>query len=658
MNRISRRTFLRLAGAAGACCAACAAGAGVGYGIEGRTLPAPLGDEAAYLGPAAPAAPAPLLLLTSPHADGAFGPYLGAILRAEGLFAHSALALTALSPSALAERSVVLLGPGPVSADQAALLRDFVRGGGGLVAIRPDPQLDDLLGIRHAGGSGSGALLLRPKHPLARGIDGGPLQVHAPIAAIAVAGAEVVGTTADGAPAVTLARYGAGLAAAWAYDLGQNIALTRQGNPAWANSERDDLDGIRAADMFQGWIDLDRIGVPQADEQQRLLAKLIAAVSPAPLPRLWYLPGQAQALLVLTGDGHGSYRPIVEDVLGRIERFGGTMSVYYTPPPADTARRMLRKARWWAGDLPVVGAAFDDDSGLPTPNDVAGWRARGHEFGMHPYVEDGLAAGYNRYWNDFVKLGYGPLPPSVRTHRILWHGWTDTAHEQARYGIGMNLDHYHAGAAVRRPDRSFTYGFLTGSGLPMPFVDADGRLLSVYQQQTHLVDEQMMNVFDDGVSADLDGDTAFAISAALLRSSLERYPAALGVQCHLDPFTFGGAKAANVGRWLERTLELAAGANMPIRSAERWLGFTRQRAAAQASAWRWDAATNQLSVTLQVPAGEALPLLLPQAHRGRPLRSIQIDGAEAGARERTVGGVGYAGVEVPPGPHLISVMYG
>lgn len=658
MKPISRRAFLRLAGATGVCCAACAAGVGVGYGIESQTLPAPLGDDGAYLNLAAPAAPAPLLLITSPHADGVFGRYLGAILRAEGLFISNELALPALSPAALADRSVVLLGPGPLSGDQATLLRDFVRGGGGLVAVRPDPQLDDLLGIRHAGGSGAGALQLRPDHPLTGGIDGGPLQVHAPIDTIAVAGAEVVATTTNGAPAATLARYGAGLAAAWAYDLGQNIALTRQGNPAWANSERDDLDGIRAADMFTGWIDLDRIGVPQADEQQRLLAKLLAAVSPAPLPRLWYLPGQAQTLLVLTGDGHGSHRPIIEDVLGRVERYGGQMSVYYTPPPADAARRMLRKARWWVDDLPVVGAAFDDDSGLPTPNDVAGWRARGHEFGMHPYVEGGLAAGYNSYWNDFVKLGYGPLPPSVRTHRILWHGWTDTAHEQARYGIGMNLDHYHAGSAVRRPDGSFTYGFLTGSGQPMPFVDADGRLLSVYQQQTHLVDEQLMNVFDDGVSADLDGDTAFGISAALLWSSLGRYPAALGVQCHLDPFTFGGAKAANVGRWLERTLELAASANVPIRSAENWLGFTRQRTATQASVWRWDAATNQLSVTLQVPAGEALPLLLPQAHRGRPLRTIQIDGAEAGAWARTVGGVVYAGVEVQPGSHTISVVYG
>ena len=32
-------------------------------------------------------------------------------------------------------------------------------------------------------------------------------------------------------------------------------------------------------------------------------------------------------------------------------------------------------------------------------------------------------------------------------------------------------------------------GFMTGSGLPMRFTRADGQIIDVYQQETHLVDE-------------------------------------------------------------------------------------------------------------------------------------------------------------------------
>jgi LCP family protein required for cell wall assembly len=53
---------------------------------------------------------------------------------------------------------------------------------------------------------------------------------------------------------------------------------TRQGNPAWAGLERDgDSDNvIRTGDMFvpsgsqPGWVDMAKVAIPQADEQQRL----------------------------------------------------------------------------------------------------------------------------------------------------------------------------------------------------------------------------------------------------------------------------------------------------------------------------------------------------------------------------------------------------
>jgi hypothetical protein len=45
---------------------------------------------------------------------------------------------------------------------------------------------------------------------------------------------------------------------------------------------RDGVEGVRAVDMFPGFIDLERIHLPQADEQQRLLVNLLDATQRGP----------------------------------------------------------------------------------------------------------------------------------------------------------------------------------------------------------------------------------------------------------------------------------------------------------------------------------------------------------------------------------------
>ena len=75
-----------------------------------------------------------------------------------------------------------------------------------------------------------------------------------------------------------------GQAAAFTYDLAHSVVYTRQGNPAWAGQERDGTAPIRSDDLFFGAQPAtrsrlgqpDKVAIPQADEQQRLLANLIA----------------------------------------------------------------------------------------------------------------------------------------------------------------------------------------------------------------------------------------------------------------------------------------------------------------------------------------------------------------------------------------------
>ena len=120
---------------------------------------------------------------------------------------------------------------------------------------------------------------------------------------------------------MTLRSVGAngGQAAAFTYDLARSVVYTRQGNPAWAGQERDGVTPIRPDDLFFGaktgdvqpdWVDLNKVAIPQADEQQRLLANLITLMGEdrKPVPRFWYLPRGVKAAVVMTGDDHAQRR--------------------------------------------------------------------------------------------------------------------------------------------------------------------------------------------------------------------------------------------------------------------------------------------------------------------------------------------------------------
>ncbi len=54
------------------------------------------------------------------------------------------------------------------------------------------------------------------------------------------------------------------------------------------------------------WVDRDKIPIPQADEQQRLFARLVQQLVGRnhPMPQLWYFPGTAKTMLILTSDAH------------------------------------------------------------------------------------------------------------------------------------------------------------------------------------------------------------------------------------------------------------------------------------------------------------------------------------------------------------------
>src|SRR5262249_40384158 len=118
-----------------------------------------------------------------------------------------------------------------------------------------------------------------------------------------------------------------GQAIAFTYDLAKSIVYTRQGNPAWAGQKRDgDIPPIRPDDLFYGnaasdpepdYVNLNKVAIPQADEQLRLLTNIILAgnYDHKPLPRFWFLPKGLKATVVMTGDDHGLPAPWQDSII-------------------------------------------------------------------------------------------------------------------------------------------------------------------------------------------------------------------------------------------------------------------------------------------------------------------------------------------------------
>jgi hypothetical protein len=592
--------------------------------------------------------PAPVLLVTSSAAPNPYGPYLGEILRTEGVMSFDSRDIASVGGGLLQQYAVVLLAEMPLAPAQADALTGYVAGGGHLIAMRPDAQLDDVCGWSPASGQlADGYVQIAADAAAGAGLPGARLQFHGPAAlhaesAHAIASLSETGWSDPAGVAVSLANARAGGAAScWAYDLAQSVVLTRQGNPANADVDVDGDGVFRTIDLFQAkggaapWIDRDHLGIPQADEQMRLLTRLVEDLGArsAPLPRLWYFPEGALTMLILTGDGHANPISYYQKELDSLRAHGGTITLFLSA------------------------------AGEPNDDTVQRWRAQGHDVGIHPYVSrpdpspalaiTSLEQGYDVFAKWFASSFKSPMSRVVRNHQVAWKGWTDAAEIEAAHHIALDADFYHWGTWLRRPDGSWLHGYITGSGLPMKFARADGAILPVYQQLTELADEQLIKGVGFGFE-ELGATGALEVSRRMIDASLAGDYAALMTQFHVDTYGYGDPQV-----WAEGTLDYARAKGVPIWNAGQWLAFTEARHDAQIGAVRWDATSGRLAFTLRSSAAttHTLTLMLPASPALGALTEVAVDRAPQKLAIQTIKGRQYAFVAVAPGNREVVATY-
>ncbi|MET0694413.1 MAG: fibronectin type III domain-containing protein, partial [Propionibacteriaceae bacterium] len=410
-----------------------------------------------------------------------------------------------------------------------------------------------------------------------------------------------------------------GQAAAFTFDLPRSIALTRQGNPAWAGTERDGSAPIRSDDMFFGgsatdWVNLSKVAIPQADEQQRLLTNLIQVMNRdrKPLPRFWYFPRNLKAVVIATGDDHGN-----NGTAGRFDQ-------YLANSPAGCSVADWTCPRFSSYVYPST----------PLSNAAAtSYTAQGFEVGVHETTNCGNftpATLQNFYANDIAawrtRFPSLPNPVSNRTHCIAYSDWAS----QPKVGLanGMRMDgnyYYWPDTWVQnRP------GFMTGSGMPMRFTDTDGTMIDNFQAASQMTDES-------GQSSPFTPNT-------LLDNAI-------------GPLGYYGAFNANMHTDSATTLEddnlitSAQSRGVPLVSGKQMVTWLDGRNASSFTNIAWSA--NTLSFGVAVGAGaNGLSGMLPTAGpNGTQLTALTRGGTAVPFTKSTIKGLEYASFTAATGSY-------
>ncbi len=572
----------------------------------------------------------PVLVVTNP-AD-AFSGYYTEILRAEGLNEFAVAPVEALNSTMLRSYQVVVLAPAGLTSDQLSALSGWVSAGGNLIAMRPTNQLATLLGLGGDGGDVSeGYLAIDTTSGPGAGITAATMQYHgtADLRGLASGTATVAALYGDadspaGTPAVSLRSVGSagGQAAAFMYDLARSVVFTRQGNPAWAGQERDGIAPMRSNDLFFGgssasdWVNLAKVAIPQADEQQRLLANLIIQMNldRTPLPRFWYLPRGEQAAVVMTGDDHG---------YGGV----GTHNHFNRLMARDPAGCSV--ANW-----DCVRATSYAFSSISVPG-ATNYQSAGFEIGLHlntdcsDFTPGELAANWTSQLAQFRSNLPGISGPLTnRTHCIAWSDWASEATIARAHGVRLDTNYYYwPGSWIQnRP------GLFTGSGFPQRFAHADGSLIDVYQAATQLTDESEQALATH-IKALIDGALGpagyYGVFTANMHTDQQRFP-------------HGGA---------DDIVAEAQFRGVPVVSAAQMLSWLDGR---NTSAFRDVSHWNQ-RLRFTVTGGQGargLEAMLPASTPSGSLSSLTRSGLPVVAPVRTVKGMTYAFFSAADGDYL------
>ncbi|MBK8884981.1 MAG: hypothetical protein IPN67_22315 [Bacteroidales bacterium] len=580
----------------------------------------------------------PILILGT---NSNFGTYTGEILKAEGFneFQIDSLTDRKINLTYLKRFDIVILNETVVNQTQKDMFSDYLKAGGNLIAFSPDILISELFGIIHTNSSiKEGYIKIDTINTIGKGLVYETIQFHGYSNIYKLNGGEEIASLFlnsgyySGFPSVVLNDYGAGHAAAFTYNLPKSIVLTRQGNPDWAGEERDKVDGPTATDLFYPhkgeaqWNDPEKIAVPQADEQMRLLSHIIESFNTKtkPLPRFWYFPDMYKCIFIFTIDGEDTPESDIDKEFADVLNKGGNATLY------------------------EIGTYIN-------PSVVTRWRSEGHEVAIHyndvPDFADPDYTGMNAVFDTMTanfRNAYGLSPKTVRNHWVVWCSrdsyerkqFAEQAVIEEKYGIGLDCNYYQFGGNKVYPNWIGDVGHFTGSGIPMKFADVAGRVLNIYQSNTQLPDETWLK------------ENIEKKSRTLIDRSLDE-----------ENYTYINANF-HTWYWPEcrqpgmRVLDYCNSRGVPIWPAERVYEFLKMKDEASFTDIKWSVGQLTFTIKSALENREGLTFLLPAKYGNSKIESISDNRQPLNFQNRKIKGCEYAMTTITPGKtHEISAIY-
>jgi hypothetical protein len=382
-----------------------------------------------------------------------------------------------------------------------------------------------------------------------------------------------------------------------------------------------DGDGVlKSSDLFYDMVDSSMLLIPQADEQQKLFAKMILDMLDGNLlmPRLWYFPYGSVSVALLTGDHHGqNWNREIETVADVIEMAGGRYSLFVYPDMIDSAL---------VQDLVRRGHTVAPHVYYPRPSNrlmrarlyAARWFSSRYLFA--PRLAD-LAEECAFGVSEFEKLGVGSVPVT-RTHYLIWLGWTETAQLLEQHGFQMDFSFTGLNPRPRRRalpgdeegNAPSGLGYVNGSGLPMRFMTREGRLVDMFEQCTVFEDDAVAREMMPDVPDDLTTlSRMIEASNGLIERSVTGYHSALVWNLHPEHITKRWPPQAPTTLPLIKAIAARLQHHkIPMLGASEWLNFVQARYRTQIDSIRYDGRSGRGGfVVYSERAVAGLTILLP-----------------------------------------------
>jgi hypothetical protein len=577
----------------------------------------------------------PVLVLTDPS-NPFSDAYCNALLKTEGLPQCAATDSGNLTStfSLTPYRAIVLADGAPLTSAQISLINTWVTNGGTFVAMKPNDNLDTLLGIGAKAGTLSDAYYKVNSAQLP-GIETQSMQYHGLGEEHALAGATSMATlysnanTATAYPAMTTKTISKGKAIAVMYDVSKSVLYLRNGNPALAGKNTVSTDGYaRFVDRFgNGWLDTSKASIPQADMQSRILANVVEGTTQ---PRLWYFPSykgaMTKAALVMTGDDHANNSQT-------LTRFAAEQSA--SPAGCSVADWTCYTSTSYA-----YAGAFSDAAAKP-------YTDAGFEVSPHVSSSGSCASGWTNQadldsivttdingWKASYPTINGAYPPlTERFHCYgIWNDYASIPKVEAAHGIKADTN----SPCWPNAFLNVAQCLFTGTGMPMQYSDADGSLTGVYQFTTQATDENTSTV----TSAAINGLLTNATGASA-------YYGYFTLLCHLDNLAVSNQCHTDA-------LAAAQTNNVPMVSARQAEQFVDARAGSTITNLSY--ATSTVSYTVTTSARN-LQVMTPVSYSAKALTGIKIGGVSKTYTTTTINGVSYAILTVPSGSSAFVASY-